>query len=456
MNTPLYSALCAFSDSAPLRLAMPGHKGVGSGRFADIISIDFTELPPTGNLYESQGPVVAAEELAASFASAGDAMFFSCGSTQGIYTAIAAAVGMGGEMILDRGCHKSVYQAMGLLDITPHYIYHDTLPGTNLSGPVSPQAVEEALLAFPHAKAVFLTSPTYYGVISPISEIAEVCHRHGAFLLVDEAHGAHFPAVGIPSAVSLGADLAVVSTHKTWPALGSSSILYIGKDAPFAKSHLKELSALFGTTSPSWPILASIDYARAQLEGQSGADYRACAMNTAQFRQRINQESPFLALTPENTGAALDPCRLVIDTLHAGIPGYEADALLQQENIYIEMSDEQYLVMILTCQDGEATFSRLWEALRSLPAREKMTVPPIGPPPAAIPRVSIRQAMLGPRSYMPLKDAEGQISAAIAAPYPPGIPILAPGEEIREKHIAYLQKKRYNIEEDIAVFDQLG
>ncbi len=451
MAAPLYDSLLQFSNTNPLRMHMPGHKGMGDGLFSQIAPIDFTEIPPTGNLYTGEGAISEAEALCAQYAGAKAALFFTCGSTQGIYTMLAEAVGMGGELILERGCHKSVYNAMALLDITPHYIYAPPIPATPLSGPMTPEIIKAALLRYPSAKAVFLTSPTYYGVVTDLSSIATLCHEHSTYLLVDQAHGAHFPSVGLPSAPQQGADLSVVSTHKTWPALGSSSVLYVGSD-DFDRLHLKKTSSLFGTTSPSYPILASIDYARDQLEGSDGKAYRHCAKLTAAFREKINQQTPFYALTPSNH-LPLDPCRLTIDTMSARLPGHRADELLQQKNIYVEMSDEQYIVLILTCRDDEASFSRLWDGILSLISHcNYQTQPEILPvPPKPEIRCSIRAARFGNQVSMPLSQAAGRIAADIIAPYPPGIPILAPGEEISQKHIAYLQKKSYNIEEYIAV-----
>ena len=243
MSTPLYDALLALSGSDPLRLHMPGHKGRAGGLFRDVSAIDFTEITPTGNLYTGEGPIRDAEQLCAKAAGAKDALFFTCGSTQGIFTMLSAAVGLGGTLLLDRGCHKSVYHGMGLLDITPVYLTPAPLPGTALSAPPSAQQVDAALTSHPEAKALFVTSPSYYGLRADLAALAQVCHGHGAYLLVDEAHGAHFPFVGLPSAAALGADLAVVSTHKTWPALGSSSILYVGENFLMDALRLKALSS---------------------------------------------------------------------------------------------------------------------------------------------------------------------------------------------------------------------
>lgn len=453
MSAPLYFALSSFRDADPLRLHMPGHKGRIPEPFGTIAALDVTELAPTGNLYTGEGAVSSAEELCARAAGAADALFFSCGSTQGIYTMLMAAVGIDGTLILERGCHKSVTNGMALLNITPHYICTPALGDSGLPAPLTPEVLEPYLKAHPNAKAVFLTSPSYYGVITDIAPLAQLCHRYGTYLLVDQAHGAHFPFVGLSSAVEEGADLAVVSTHKTWPALGSSSVLYRRGEFPVSKAVLKEMCAVFATTSPSWPILASIDCARDYLEGVGGAAYRRAAEMTNTLRRRINEETPFHALT-EADGAALDPCRLTVDTRCGGLSGKEVDELLQKENIYLEMADDRYIVAIITCNDRQEDLDRLFSALVSLPAAAPLESLGEVLPPLPRVRTSIRKALFGTHEPCPLKAAAGRISAEILAPYPPGIPVVAPGEEITEKHIAYLQKKSYNIEGAIAVLSE--
>lgn len=446
MTAPLYDALTALAGSDPLRLHMPGHKGRLSGAFRDTAVLDFTELVPTGDLSTTSGPIAQAEALYARAVGARDVLFFTCGATQGIFTMLSAAVGMGGTLLLDRGCHKSVYHGMALLDITPRYLLPPLLPDTALPAPVSPELLEDRLRAHPEVRAVLLTSPSYYGVITDLRPLAEICHAHGAYLLVDQAHGAHFPFIGLPSATEEGADLAVASAHKTLPALGSSAVLYVGRQAPWDALALKQMSAVFATTSPSYPILASIDCARAQLMDSDA--YRQMVRLTGDLRQRINRETPFHALL-ETPALRLDPCRLTIDMTLGGLSGREADRLLRRQRIYAELGDERYLVCILTCCDREADLDRLLTALKALPTADPGTPDRPELPPRPIRRQSLRAALFGPRKAMRLRDAAGQISAQILAPYPPGIPVVAPGEEITEKHIAYLQKKSYNI--DIAI-----
>ncbi len=362
MTAPLYDSLQRFADSDPLRLHMPGHKGRMDGLFRDASSIDFTELPPTGNLYTGEGPIADAEALFARTGGARDALFFTCGATQGIYTMLAAAVGRDGTLILDRGCHRSVYHGMALLDITPVYLQPPLLPGLGLPAPVSGESLEQALTEHPEASAVFLTSPSYYGVITDLRPLAEICRRHSVFLLVDQAHGAHFSGPRGPLPLC-------GTSHRRGGGRGSGGglrpqdparagfLLYIicrtsgGVGQAPAQIRLKSLAQIFATTSPSYPILASIDLARASLEGTE--DYRDAAALTREFRDRIRWETPFRPLTEDN-GISLDPCRLTVDTAAGGVSGTEADRLLREKNIYVEMADPTYLVAIITCRDTRA------------------------------------------------------------------------------------------------------
>lgn len=450
MDAPLYNALFDLAQAQPLRLHMPGHKGRLSGPLSACSLVDFTEIAPTGNLYTGEGPIAQAEALYAKRVHARDALFFSCGSTQGIQTMLLAAVGMGGTLILDRGCHKSVYNAMALLDITPVYLQPPLLSGTSLPSPISPELLGEALKKHPEARAVMLTTPSYYGVITPLKPLSELCRRHHAFLLVDQAHGAHFPVLGLPTALEEGADLCVVSAHKTLPALGSSAVLLIGPQAPWPALALKQMSSVFSTTSPSYPILASIDYARAILEGEAGGAYRRMGELVSRLRENIVKTTPFSVLA-DAPGLSLDPCRLTIDTLSGGLSGHQADELLQKQNIFVEMADERYLVCIFTCCDRPEDLERLLSGLRGLPKNVGAHTSDPSLPPLAAPKMSLRSALFGPKEYLSLRKAAGRISAQLLAPYPPGIPVVAPGEEITEKHIAYLRKKSYNIDDYIGV-----
>lgn len=427
--TPLYDALCAFAQSRPLRFHMPGHKGkaMPAPPFTPLAALDFTELPPTGDLFTGGGPIREAEELWSAALGVKNCLFLTGGSTEGILAALTLACPPGSSLLADRCCHKSVFHAMALLDLRPVYLERPWLPGPCLPGPLSPQAAEEALASHPEIKTLCITSPTYYGVLSDIPALAALMHRRGGYLIVDAAHGAHLPFLGDPS---LGeADLAVVSAHKTLPALGQTALLFSG--SAFSHSQLRAAASLYGSSSPSYPLMASLDLCRAWMEDEGQALYAAVAEAVSRLRRR------FPSLT--RADAPLDPTRFVL----RAPDGFALQGQLEEEGIYPEMADAGHVVFILTAADSARDLSRLEEALaRLLP---KGAAPPL-PPPPPLPQAVLtpRQARFSPQEALPPALAEGRVAAQEAAPYPPGVPIVAPGEVLGKKHLAYLAQIGYN------------
>ena len=241
-SAPLYDALRALAGSHPLRMHMPGHKGrpLPIPELGDYAALDFTELPPTGDLYAGGGPIGAAQDLWARAFGMAQCLFLTGGSTQGVLSALTLACRPGEGILLDRGCHRSAYNALALLDLHPVYLYRAALPDTDILGPITPEQVAQALACHPEIKTVCITSPTYYGVLSDIPALAACCHAHGARLVVDAAHGAHLPFLGNRDLAR--ADLAVVSAHKTLSAPGQSALLLAGAD--FSHAELRRAASL--------------------------------------------------------------------------------------------------------------------------------------------------------------------------------------------------------------------
>ena len=441
MNAPLYEALCALAEKNDLRMHMPGHKGKSASPFFSVSAIDYTEIPTTGNLYTGEGPIGQAEELAAKAWGAAHAYFLTGGSTQGIMTGLSLCAAPGSKILLDRNTHKSFFNGCALLDLRPVYLREPTAEG-----------VEKRLTAQKDIKAVCITSPTYYGVILDVAGIGAVCRRCGVKLLVDEAHGAHFPFVGRgPCAAGRGADISVSSAHKTLPALGSSALLFT-RDG-FSPAAVREKMAMFGTSSPSYPILASIDWARACLEGEGGAEYRRAAEHTARLRKEINGRGVFHALW-EKDGQALDPTRLTVCTSVGGLLGTKAAEILQETyGIWPEMDNRDCVVCIITGNDSEEDLERLGRAFYALEAladvENRQSVCP--PPPQPEICMSIREAVFSQRETVTLRTACGKVSAVSIAPYPPGVPVVAPGERIREEILTYFAQIGYDLDEQISV-----
>lgn len=421
MNTPLYRALSDFADTDPMRFHMPGHKGKGLPGWENMARLDFTELPPTGNLYEEGGAIAAAEALWAEVFGMRECLILTCGSTQGNHAALTLACPSGCAVLVDRNCHRSVYHAMALLDLEPVYLLEKT-----------PQAVEKLLNIRSKLKTVCITSPDYYGKLYDVTGIAEVCHRYGAKLVVDGAHGAHLPFLGIDH--FRGADLVVCSAHKTLPALGQAALLFSG--GAFSGEELRRAAAIHGTSSPSYPIMASMDLARGWMESEEGkAACRYVCERICVMRKRF----------PALRGAGLDPMRLTLCVEN----GYQVQNALYEKGIWPEMADSGHVVFIMTGADSGEELARLENVLDQLHMKKAQEACPLPPEPEIVLRP--RQALFAPAQLKPLCQCEGRISGGQIAPYPPGIPVIAPGEFISKKHLAYLNKIGYNMEKEVRI-----
>lgn len=431
LEAPFYDTLRRFADEKPLRMHMPGHKGIGLPvpELKGYAALDFTETSRTGNLYEADGLIDHAEQLWADYWGSRHCLFLTGGSTQGLHAALRLAAGSGETVLMDRVSHRSLHTGMALLDLRPVWLDRPWLDQGGVFGPVSPQTVEAMLEAEPQCKTVCVTSPTYYGVCSDIKAIAQVCHAHGARLVVDGAHGAHLFLFYRDNPYQ-DADLVVVSTHKTLPAPGQTALLFANG---FTMDELRESSMLFATSSPSYPMMAALDRLRTWLA--CGGEER-CFLTAGAVLQ-LREKYPCL----REEGAVLDPMRLTLLTEDGQALAMELEAM----GVYPELADRNHVVLILTGADGEEQVDRLDATLTALnlgyqapPIPERL----LPPPPETV--CTPREAVFGPRETLPLPKAVGRVSAGQIAPYPPGVPVVAPGERITKKHLAYLAEIGYN------------
>ena len=438
MPTPLVDALRAYAGREPFRFHMPGHKG-RSFPLAELkwlAPIDVTELTGTGNLYEPGEPFDAAQALWAKQFGFERCQFLTGGSTQGVHTGLALCCQPGDRILLDRDSHRSAFHAMALLDLRPVWLERPWLKQENLTGPISPKAVETALDRDPDIKTVCVTSPTYAGVLSNIGAISRIAHAHGARLFVDGAHGAHLPFLGLEP--FWGADAVVVSAHKTLPAMGQSALLFA---SGFGPDRVRELASVFGTSSPSYPMMASLDAVRDWMEKWGTQKYERAAVRVAELRRQFPSLRPGPACGDPTCGGglSLDPTRLVLKAKD----GHALARALEGRGVVPEMADRGHAVFICTCQDDEFAFRVLTQKLEEL--REGLGgCPPLPPPPLPDAVLTPRQALFAPREAVELKQSAGRIAAGQIAPYPPGVPVIAPGERIEKKHLAYLNEIGYN------------
>ena len=430
MSTPLYDTLRSYAQGCPARFHMPRHKGsslpIPELEFAALL--DVTELPPTGNLYESGEPFDSAQSLWAARFGFEYCQFLTGGSTMGIHTGLSLLCRPGKRVLVDRNCHRAIFHAMALLDLEAVYLERLWLPEENLVGPVSPEAVEKMLDRCPDIKTVCITSPTYAGVLTDVEAIGRLVHARGGTLFVDGAHGAHLPFLNLTP--FRGADILVASAHKTLPALGQSALLFTNGIDP---ERVRRMASVFGTSSPSYLILASMDGARAWLEGPGGEGYRRTAAKVGELRRKF----PSLKRRLD-----LDPTRFTLNVKNGSV---FADSL-EREGVWPEMEDGGHVIFICTPQDLKENFTRLEAALEKY--RDLMgPCPPVPAPPLPEQVLSLRQALFGETELLPLERCEGRIAACQMAPYPPGVPVVAPGERITKKELSYLMEIGYNKQE---------
>ena len=439
-EAPLLSSLTALAARpGVLRFHMPGHKGRPCGSLFDsVFPIDYTELPLTGNLYDSDGPIARAEEEVARWYGMDGCFFLTCGATQGIKAALQFYCPSGGSVVLDRNCHKSVIDGCALLDLHPCYVCPDFSPATGVTGDISPDELT-CQLRRSGASAAVVTSPTYYGHCLNIAALADAAHACGAALIVDSAHGAHLRACGCADPALEGADAIIFSAHKTLCALGQGAyLLFRGLDNMQCRA-LRAATALFGTTSPSYAVMASLDWALACMERGNGL-WQSTAERALELRRRIELQTPFSCL---HGG---DPCRLTVRTDIAGLSGFDAAKYLFAMGIEPEMQDSGRVVFILTPQDTRDDWSRLENAIHSLACHTASDVlqPPLCLPPLPPAPLSPRQALTAPKERRPLCECVGAVAGENLAPYPPGVAVVVQGETLTKFCIEYLCKMGYN------------
>lgn len=426
--TPLYDAIRAYAAQKPTRFHMPGHKGsfLPVPELQSIAQLDVTEVEPTGDLFSGGEPFDTAQKLWAERFGMDNCLFLTGGSTLGLHTALALFCRPGDQVLIDRGCHRAVYNALALLDLEPVYLPRPWRAGEGIAGPISPTDVENLLDSHPNIKTVCITSPTYSGVLSDVKELSHIIHARGGNLIVDGAHGAHLPFLGVDA--FSGCDALICSAHKTLPALGQSALLFTNGVDP---RRVRQMTSVFGSSSPSYPIMISLDCARDYLEGKGTEEYRWVARRTAALR------AAFPSL--QEGELRLDPTRLTLTSPD----GNALAQALKGENIWPEMADSGHVVLILTAQDSDQDLDRLEEALQR--HRDLLGKPPVLPAPPLPQSVrSLRDALFAPVERLPLERCLGRVAAGQLAPYPPGVPVVAPGEVIGEKELAYLREIGYN------------
>ena len=421
MATPLFDGIRKYADKAVSSFHTPGHSA--NAPFINKIltaELDLTELKETASLYDGGDIIEQSERNMAEIFGARRSLYSGGGCTLCIQTMLRLCAKNGGKVIAGRVIHKSAVNAMALLGLQPVWVYPEQNAGEGFSGRITAQAVESALEQNSDVCAVYITTPDYFGVISPVHEIAQVARKYSVPLLVDNAHGSHLIYFD-KHPIARGADMSACSLHKTLPVLTGGAVLNIGNSDYIDFS--KQSMADFGSTSPSFLTLASLDLCAEWMKQKGQEEFEQL--------ERINEVMTNMAL---KRGALIaqgecDPVRLCIDTSQLGMDGNTAYQYFRSRMIEPEMHDGTKTVFILTPFNSERDFERLYSALEEL---EQVGEPIAYENRLFRPEVSmtLRDAFMAPRIALPIMQTVGRVAAQSVCSCPPGVPPVMAGEVI--------------------------
>jgi arginine decarboxylase len=457
---PLVEAMEAYRQEHVYPLHTPGHKG-GRGMAEPLrsllgpeaLQLDVSLMAELDDIHNPTGCIAAAQAAAAELYGSDAAFLAVNGTTGAIHAMLMMALHPGDKVLVPRNSHRSVTGGLILSAAVPVFLTPPVLDGLDLQGQPTPDQVEQAFREYPDLQAVVLTSPNYYGMTADVKAIADIAHRHGAVLLVDEAHGPHlgFHADLPPSALQCGADVAAQSTHKILGAMTQCSLLHI-QGPRIDRQHAADVVSLLTTTSPNYLLMGSIDAARAQLaaDGQGMMDR---ALGAARRLRRALTGLPGLRVLGAGDVVgragitALDETKVTLQLDRSDVTGIALGELLRRAGLAVELVDPRHVLFLVTYADATDEWPgvcrRIRAVLESLPPWQGVPhAAPAGPenaaPGDAFPQASclsesavpLRDVFYGQLEAVPLADAAGRICGETVSFYPPGIPVLLPGERI--------------------------
>ena len=423
MNTPVYDYLISYAESGTLRMHMPGHKGKkADNELSEIFRLDLTEITDAGNLFSDEGIIAESERNATELFGTKATFYSTGGSTQCIQTMLALVKREGRKVIAVRNVHRAFLSACTLLDIDPEWIMPE-YTDTYVSGQIPLCSVEEKLKTIPDA-CLYVTSPDYLGAMADIKTLADLCHRYGAVLIVDNAHGGLLPFYSENRhPVHLGADLCCDSAHKMLPALTGAAYLHVGNERYVSK--VKEAMLLFASTSPSYLITCSLDLCNRYIADEIRKRLADAVKWTDELRMTV--EKRYVISYP---AFDRDDLHFTVNAAKSGIKGSVLAAYLRENGIEYEYADDTYIVMLFSPCDDHDAYLKVADVLMKAdfipeyPHEEKFFLPP----PDKI--MTIREAAFRDYEEIPANKAVGRICASLDLPCPPAVPIAVSGELI--------------------------
>ena len=458
-NESLYDKLNSYKQSGVYPFHMPGHKRV-SYMTENPYSYDITEIDGFDNLHHARGVLKDSMDMASALYGTKKTYYLVNGSTCGLLAAISSCVKMGGKLLMARNCHKAVYNAVYLRNIKAEYVYPRCIEGMSMSGGIHPKDVEDMLMANPDTEAVIITSPSYEGIVSYVEAIARIVHAHNIPLIVDEAHGAHFGMnEHFPkTAIECKADIVIQSIHKTLPSMTQTALLHVCSDMPDLEK-IERFLSIYQSSSPSYVLMASIDSCIRDIIENGPEGFSEYTARLKEFRKRTEKFTHIKLLDKSVLGKGgvydLDEGKLVIVVNSKKYSGNDLyRELLQKYNLQMEMAASDYVIAMTSLMDSDEGFERLYKALENIDrniridegyggnATEPFAEKEVYEKKPAVVCMQISEALDSDSEPVKFINASGRIAGEYVYLYPPGIPVIVPGEMIEKGNIDYLVKCR--------------
>lgn len=449
LTTPLYDVLTEHVKKKPVSFHVPGHKnGViyqpeANPYFKQVMQIDATELSGLDDLHSPEGAILEAEALLADLYQTKKSYFLVNGSTAGNLAMIMAACEEGKKVLVQRNCHKSILNGLSLAKADPVFLEPEFNQEWKVPSGISIETIKESIKLYPEAAALILTYPNYYGMGYELQEIIKEAHLHQIPVLVDEAHGPHF-IIGDPfppSALQLGADLIVQSAHKTLPAMTMGSYLHVNS-CLINGSRVKEYLAMFQSSSPSYPIMASLDLARKYLASYKQQDLTFLLSKIEHFKEELAKIPAIKVLDYNGHG---DPLKITIQS-RCGLSGFELQSRMEQVSIFTELADPQNVLFIFPLlKEGqsflvEETVLKIKEALAGLSVHDIQEEIELDSQKISTLAIPFKEMGNLEVKEVHISGAEGEVAGETIIPYPPGIPLLMMGERITIEKLDQLNR----------------
>lgn len=444
----LFDKLIEIKDEKLISFHVPGHKYNPIvidyfSRLDSILDIDVTEFPGTDDLHDAEGCIEESQAYAAKLYNTKNSFFLVNGTTCGIYAMIMATTSPGDKIIVARDCHRAVYDAMILANIEATYIMPIIDEMTSIPLGITYEALKESIVKNPEVKAIVLTYPNYYGVACDLKSIVELAHSHNIPVLVDEAHGAHLHLSEAlpPSSIECGADICVQSSHKSLPVLTQASMLHYNSDR-VNLNRLKQMLNIHQTSSPSYVLMSSLDIAL-DIIGKKGQSLMSTLLKNC--NELTEKHNCFLSTKDiENKPFSLDITKMVYKGKCMDVNPIDLEENLRKNGVQLEFSNENIALFVTSIMNDSTDFEYLSKTMEMLKFKCYSGIDNMAYALNLLCEMSISEAFYAQKETVLLKNAEGRISGDFIVPYPPGVPLIIPGEKINLQSISAIERMKKN------------